>query len=91
MNDSIHELLVRFVRWDGNKIEGGAPKWIADALQKGTPDTPGAIMRISKVVHVGTAKGILIANPGDWIVNLGSGILTVLSAQEHEALFASYD
>ncbi|NTF16993.1 hypothetical protein G6L37_00940 [Agrobacterium rubi] len=91
MKNQTSSLLVSHVRWDGNKIEGGAPEWIAEALQKGTPDTPGAIMRIGNVVHVGSDKGILTANPGDWIVNLGSGILTVLSAQAHDTLFGSYE
>jgi hypothetical protein len=87
----IHELLVQFVRWDGNKIEGGAPQWIGEALRKGTPDTAGAIMRLGNEVHVGTANGILVARAGDWIVNLGQGVLTVLSGNEHETLFGSYD
>lgn len=87
----IHELLVEFVRWDGNRIEGGAPQWIADALNKGTPDTAGAVMRIGSEVHVGTASGILTAKAGDWIVNLGPGVLTVLTKGEHEALFGDYD
>lgn len=91
MKSLLHELLVQFVHWDGNKIEGGAPQWIADALQKGTPDTAGAIMRLGNKVHVGTATGILVAKPGDWIVNLGQGVLTVLSAGEHESLFGTYD
>lgn len=87
MNTPIHEIRVQYVRWNGNKIEGGAPQWIADALQKGTPDTAGAIMRIGSGVHVGTATGILVARAGDWIVHLGKGILTVLSGSEHEILF----
>ncbi len=91
MTTPLHELLVQFVRWDGNKIEGGAPQWISEALQKGTPGTAGAIMRLGNDVHVGTATGILVARAGDWIVNLGRGVLTVLSAHEHETLFGSYD
>jgi hypothetical protein len=91
MTKGLHELLVQFVRWDGNRIEGGAPKWIVDALDKGTPDTAGAIMRLGNEVHVGTAKGVLVAGAGDWIVNLGQGVLTVLSAEEHETIFGSYD
>lgn len=91
MANPLHELLVEFVRWDGNKIEGGAPQWISDALRKGTPDAAGAIMRLGNEVHVGTATGILVAKPGDWIVNLGRGVLTVLSGNEHETLFGSYD
>lgn len=91
MNTPIHELLVQFVRWDGNKIEGGAPQWISEGLQRGTPDTAGAIMRLGDEVHVGTATGILVARAGDWIVNLGKGVLTVLSGNEHEILFGSYD
>lgn len=87
MNTPIHEIRVQYVRWNGNKIEGGAPQWIADALQKGTPDTAGAIMRIGSEVHIGTATGILVAREGDWIVHLGKGILTVLSGSEHEILF----
>lgn len=85
------EILVESVQWDGNRIEGGAPQWISEALRKGTPDTAGAIMRLGSEVHVGTATGILVAKAGDWIINLGRGVLTVLSGYEHETLFGCHD
>jgi hypothetical protein len=48
-------------------------------------------MRLGNEVHVGTTTGILIARAGDWIVNLGKGVLTVLSGNAHETLFGSCD
>lgn len=69
------------VRWTGwiAGLEGGCPEWLWKALDK-TPDKVGGAMRVGDTVHVGTPRGILIAEPGDWIVRGPCGALAVIPA-----------
>lgn len=57
------------VRWDGSRVEGGAPLWLRVALSK-LPLQPNAVMRIKDTVHVFGGSGELagVATPGDWIL-----------------------
>ncbi len=78
------------VRWDGHRIEGGAPKWIIEAVQAG-PLAPNSVIRVRDVVHVfdSTGKQLSgIAKPGDWI--LRSRDTKRLLVQTHEDMLLDW-
>lgn len=60
-------VVIDAARWTGNEIEGGCPDWLSDAINK-VPETPGAAIRLGHDVHIFTLEGVMIANPGDWII-----------------------
>lgn len=61
-------VVIEAVLWTGNRLEPSSTPWINEALNKGTPLNNGGIMRIGDSVHIGTLEGIMIASPGDWII-----------------------
>lgn len=62
-------VVIDAVHWDGTKVDY-TPVWLSDALQmEGAPDTDiGCIMRVGNQIHIGTLEGVMIASPGDYIL-----------------------
>ncbi|CCM77106.1 hypothetical protein [Rhizobium mesoamericanum] len=81
-------VVVEAVLWTGKRLEPGATPWITEALNKGTPDRPGAIMRIGETVHTGTLEGVMIAQPGDYIIQ---GVKGELYPCKPDIFAATYD
>lgn len=65
--------VIEAVRWTGEQLEGGAPEWMADAIQK-DPGTPGNVFRFAGQLQVQTPHGEVWANPGDWILQGENGL-----------------
>lgn len=78
---------IEAVRWLGDELDGAAPPWISEALQK-DPHEPGAIIRDRQSVHVFTTEGVMIASPGDWIIRGVEGELYPCRDSVFQATYA---
>lgn len=81
--------LVEAVVWNGNTISEVTP-WIREGLQKFMPK-PGALMRLNyptgNVIHIGTKNGVMIANPGNYIVRHHDGEIVPWIKQCFEQIY----
>ena len=70
-------LEIEAVQWDGNQFVGGAPTWMAEAINgKFSPSQKvGAVMRIGSELHIGGYGGRMLASPGDWVIRGAAGEL----------------
>lgn len=81
---------IEAVRWLGARggLEGGCPDWLRKILDSCiTPDNVGGVMRLHETVHVGSPRGILIAEPGDWLIRGPCGALAVVPDPTFRALY----
>lgn len=80
---------IEAVRWTGTGgLEGGCPPWLSKILGSSkTPDEVGGVMRLGDGIHVGTPRGILVAEPGDWLVRGPCGALGVIPGSIFAAIY----
>jgi hypothetical protein len=60
-------VVIEAVRWTGSEVEGGAPPWLAEAVNR-DPHEVGSVFRRGDQVDIQTLEGRMTAQPGDWIV-----------------------
>jgi hypothetical protein len=86
-------VVIEAIQWDGNRIVGDLPEWLREALNH--PDTPdklnGAVMRIGNTVHIGTLEGVVVAQPGDWILRGIKGELYPCKPDIFEATYEAVE
>lgn len=84
---------IEAVQWDGNRVVGDVPDWLSKALNSGgAPDTtPGCVMRFRNEVHIGTLEGVMIAKPGDYIIQGVKGELYPCKPDIFDATYDSVD
>lgn len=59
-------VVIDAVQWDGNKLSE-VTEWTSEALNKHMKNE-GAMIRYGHEVHINTMEGIMIASPGDFII-----------------------
>jgi hypothetical protein len=64
--------VVNAVIWNGNEFENGIPSWIGNALRS-KPGSKGSVFRTGDKVQVFASDGMMIADPGDWIIKTKNG------------------
>lgn len=60
-------VVIEAVRWGDDCTFGGElPTWLRESIDSGPKI--GGLMRMGDTVHVFTLEGVMVANPGDWII-----------------------
>jgi hypothetical protein len=61
-------VVIDAIRWNGSHIEEGKPpEWLIQAIDK-TPGEPGCVFRYEDQLHMWTLEGVMVAQPGSWII-----------------------
>lgn len=59
---------IEAVQWDGHKVSEVTP-WLSDAIAKSPiPGEAGWAIRVGNDIHIGTLESVMIASPGDFII-----------------------
>lgn len=60
-------VVIEAVQWKNGTLQGGATRWIIDAINA-VPGSTGSLMRVGMDVHICTLEGVMVASDGDYII-----------------------
>lgn len=76
--------IIEAVQWTGDQDRGVDPPWLIEEIMAGRASFTGGADKIT--LEVATPQGRMFATPGDYVVQLPTGI-HVMHAPEFEALY----